>query len=209
MDLLYSFGIAHPGALVLNNYPNWMRRLRRMKGSQVDEIIDLAAIDIVRDRERGVPRYNRFRRLFHLPPFRSLNDMIGASNQLRENSQLAERLRTVYKGDIEQVDLMVGLYAETPPEGFGFSDTAFRVFILMASRRLKSDRFFTRDYTPAVYTRAGLDWVENNDMRSVLLRHFPKLTPAIQNVANPFAPWQRVELAAKIYQNAQVQAKGR
>src|SRR5262249_38640373 len=116
MDLLYSFGIAHPGALVLNNYPNWMRRLRRMKGSQVDEIIDLAAIDIVRDRERGVPRYNRFRRLFHLPPFRSLNDMIGASNQLRENSQLAERLRTVYKGDIEQVDLMVGLYAETPPE---------------------------------------------------------------------------------------------
>jgi len=28
----------------------------------------------------------------------------------------------------------------------GFSDTAFRVFILMASRRLKSDRFFTRDY---------------------------------------------------------------
>jgi len=29
--------------------------------------------------------------------------------------------------------------------GFGFSDTAFRIFILMASRRLKSDRFFTND----------------------------------------------------------------
>ena len=33
-----------------------------------------------------------------------------------------------------------------------FSETAFRVFILMASRRLKSDRFFTVDYTPRVYT---------------------------------------------------------
>ena len=31
--------------------------------------------------------------------------------------------------------------------GFGFSDTAFRIFILMASRRLKSDRFFTNDYS--------------------------------------------------------------
>lgn len=194
-DLLYSFGVANPGALILRNFPNWMRRLRRMKGGQVDEIIDLAAIDIVRDRERGVPRYNRFRRLFHLPPFRSLDDLVRASAQLRRDPDLAGQLRAVYKGDVEQVDLMVGMYAETPPEGFGFSDTAFRVFILMASRRLKSDRFITRDYTPAVYTRAGLDWVENNNMTSVLLRHYPELTPAVQNVANPFAPWRRVGVA--------------
>ena len=46
----------------------------------------------------------------------------------------------------------------TPP-GFGFSDTAFRVFILMASRRLKSDRFFTDDFRPEVYTQAGFAWV--------------------------------------------------
>ena len=32
--------------------------------------IDLAAIDILRVRERGVPRYNEFRRLFHLKPGR-------------------------------------------------------------------------------------------------------------------------------------------
>lgn len=31
---------------------------------------------------------------------------------------------------------MIGLVAEPKPEGFGFSDTAFRIFILMASRRL-------------------------------------------------------------------------
>jgi hypothetical protein len=42
----------------------------------------------------------------------------------------------------------VGMYAEPLPPGFGFSDTAFRVFILMASRRLKSDRFFTSDFRP-------------------------------------------------------------
>ena len=56
---------------------------------------------------------------------------------------------------------MVGLFAEPLPKGFGFSDTAFRVFILMASRRLKSDRFFTRDYNAETYTQAGLDWIDD------------------------------------------------
>ena len=28
-------------------------------------------------------------------------------------------------------------------------------------------------------------------MRTLLLRHFPELEPALQGVANPFAPWQR------------------
>src|SRR5207248_3631592 len=71
---------------------------------------------------------------------------------------------------------LVGMYAETPPKGFGFSDTAFRVFVLMASRRLNSDRFFTTDYDFRVYTQAGIDWVNRNDMTSVLLRHYPELT---------------------------------
>ena len=38
---------------------------------------------------------------------------------------------------------MVGMFAEPKPKGFGFSDTAFRVFVLMASRRIEADRFFT------------------------------------------------------------------
>jgi hypothetical protein len=159
---------------------------------EVEEVIDLASIDILRDRERGVPRYNRFRKLFHLPPFRDMDHLISESKQLRENSQLAADLRSVYRNDVNLVDLMVGLFAETPPEGFGFSDTAFRVFILMASRRIKSDRFLTDNFTPAVYTRPGLDWIENNNMTSVLLRHHPELTPALQNVSNPFAPWHPI-----------------
>ena len=98
----------------------------------------------------------------------------------------------MYDGDVENVDLMIGLYAEQPPKGFGFSDTAFRVFILMASRRLKSDRFLSADYTPEVYTRAGLEWVEENSLVTVLLRHFPQLAPALDGVENGFTPWRRV-----------------
>jgi len=185
-DLFYSFGIAHPGALVLHNYPEWMRRLqRRNNDGSPDEVIDLAAIDILRDRERGVPRYNRFRELFHMRRIKSFEE-------LTSNGEWAKELERIY-GHVDRVDLLVGMYAETPPPGFGISDTAFRVFILMASRRLKSDRFFTTDYTPEMYSRAGLDWVENNGMRSVLLRHYPALAAALYHVQNPFAPWRRVE----------------
>lgn len=86
---------------------------------------------------------------------------------------------------------MVGLYAETPPPGFGFSDTAMRIFILMASRRLKSDRFFTVDYTPETYTPEGMAWIDDNTMSTVLLRHYPQLEPRLNKVENAFAPWPR------------------
>ena len=96
----------------------------------------------------------------------------------------------MYNGDLEKVDLMTGLYAEPLPEGFGFSETAFRVFVLMASRRLKSDRFFTDDWRPEIYTEFGLDYVKNNSMLTVLRRHYPHLAPALEGVTNAFHPWK-------------------
>jgi hypothetical protein len=179
-DIFYSFGRSHPGALTLHNFPRQLQHFERPDG----ELVDLAAIDILRVRERGVPRYNEFRRLFRLKPAASFEE-------LTDNPTWAQELREIY-GDVEQVDLMIGLYAEPKPPEFGFSDTAFRVFILMASRRLESDRFFTTDFRPEIYTEAGMDWVKANTMRTVLLRHFPSLAPALHGVANPFAPWQAV-----------------
>jgi len=176
----YSFGVEHPGAITLHNYPRFLQHFKKADGTEVD----LAATDILRIRERGVPRYNEFRRRFHLKPAETFEE-------LTPNPEWAEELRRVY-GDVERVDLMIGLYAEELPKGFGFSDTAFRVFILMASRRLKSDRFFTTDYNAETYTQAGLDWIDESSMSDVLLRHYPELAPALEGVDNAFAPWKRV-----------------
>jgi heme peroxidase len=181
VDSLYSFGIAHPGAIVLHNYPRFLQEFHKADGT----VVDLAATDVLRIRERGVPRYNEFRRLFHLKAPETFEELTGG------NAKLARELREVY-GDVERVDTMVGLYAEPLPKGFAFSDTAFRVFILMASRRLKSDRFFTDDYNAETYTQAGLDWIENNTMVDVIKRHYPQLEPALRGVDNAFAPWRRV-----------------
>jgi hypothetical protein len=177
-DLWYSFGIQHPGAVVLHNFPRWMQDLTLPDGTR----LDLGALDIMRDRERGVPRYNQFRRRLHLKPAETFAE-------LTDNPVWAAELEEMYDGDVEKVDLQIGMHAETPPKGFGFSDTAFRVFILMASRRLKSDRFLTDCYTEEYYTKAGLQWVADNSMITVLLRHFPELAKALDGVPNAFVPW--------------------
>jgi hypothetical protein len=167
------------GTVALHNYPRFMQRLER----EDSPLIDLAAVDIMRDRERGVPRYNAFRRLIDMPAPKTFEE-------LTDNKQWAEEIRRVYDNDIERVDLMVGLYCESLPKGFGFSETAFRIFILMATRRLKSDRFFTVDYTPKVYTQAGLDRIEENTMSTILARHFPMLKRYLPNKkVNAFEPW--------------------
>lgn len=181
-DLFYSFGMMHPGALTLHNYPNFLRALDKEDGSGA---FDLAAVDILRDRERGVPRYNRFRELLGKKRVKSFAEITSKPEWQQE-------LREIYHDDLDRVDLMVGLFAEDLPEGFGFSDTAFRVFILMASRRLKSDRFFTQDYRAEIYTQFGLDWIENNSFLSVIRRHYPKLAPALYGVKNGFQPWQKL-----------------
>jgi hypothetical protein len=174
----YSFAMANPGAIQLHNFPTFLQKFDRADGTTVD----LAAMDVLRIRERGVPRYNRFRELFHKP-------RVTSFEELTPNREWQDQLRSVY-GSVDEVDLMIGMYAEQPPKGFGFSDTAFRVFALMAPRRLKSDRFFTTDYTPRMYTPSGLRWIDDNTLVTLLQRHFPELRPALRGVTNAFAPWR-------------------
>ncbi|MFL6171582.1 MAG: peroxidase family protein [Marmoricola sp.] len=178
-DLMYHFGTENPGAITLHNHPRALMDHTRVTGQH----LDLGAVDVLRDRERGVRRYNDFREQLRMPRIKSFDKL---TDNPRWNAQIAELYDSV-----DDVDLQVGLLGEKPPEGFGFSDTAFRIFILMASRRLKSDRFFTRDYTPEIYTAQGLEWIDRNNMGDVIVRHFPELAPALAGSQNAFAPWKK------------------
>jgi hypothetical protein len=186
-DLLFSFGTGLPGSLTLNNFPNSLRRFLK-PGS--NDPIDIATIDILRDRERHVPRYNRFRQELRMRPIRSFDEF-----NTPECPDIARRLREVYKplpngtDCVDDLDLLIGTLAESKPEGFGFSDTTFRIFILMASRRLKSDRFTAEDFTPEIYTQIGIDWVNNTSMKDVLTRHHPELSECLYRIDNAFKPW--------------------
>lgn len=114
--------------------------------------------------------------------------------------------------NVEDVDTVIGWLSEsTRPHGFAISETQFVVFILNASRRLFSDRFFTSSFRPEFYTKLGIDWVNHNGpgpaqteqgspnghpqpvspLKRVLLRNIPELAGELKPVVNVFDPWAR------------------
>lgn len=182
-DLFYSFGNQHPGQLILNNYPKFMQEL----SIPFNPVYDLGAADILRARERGVPRYNEFRRQLGLNPITCFEDLTDDKEQVK-------KLKAVYGNDsnaVELLDLMIGTLAEGHrPSGFGFGETMFQIFILNATRRLQADRFYTDCYTEEYYTKEGLAWIDSTDLKTVILRHYPELAETgLGNIKNAFEPW--------------------
>jgi Animal haem peroxidase len=237
------------GLLQLRNHPQFLQNLDLPP--RLDSKIDVAALDLIRDRERGLPRFNELRRQIGLRQLTSFEDFIdkrpGVSEAERaEQRKLVDTLREVYGrhicdkskiitsaqrnpdgtpindclgqengkevDNIEDVDMVVGWLAETTrPHGFAISETQFHLFILNASRRLFSDRFFTSSFRPEFYTTFGLDWVNNNGptgkqmepgrpnghaqevapLKRILLRNIPELAPELRQVVNSFDPWAR------------------
>jgi hypothetical protein len=245
-----SMGRQRLGALALQNHPMFLQNLPMPRMNSQTNMIDVAALDIMRDRERGVPRFNEFRRQYGLRQLTSFDDFIdrrpSVTPEVRAHQQkLVQALRDVYGqhtcdaakiittaqldangqpindclgkpngtvvDNIEDVDVVVGWLAEsTRPHGFAISETQFTVFILNASRRLFSDRFFTSSFRPEFYSHFGVNWVNNNGpeqmmeqgrpnghrdevspLKRVLLRVTPELASELQHVVNVFDPWAR------------------
>ena len=180
-----SFGNQKPGQLILNNFPAFLQDID-VPGFQK---YDIGALDILRDRERGVPRYNKFRELLQLKPLDSIEELC-TDNAGKVNEANVKALKEVYGGDINKVDLLVGTLAEAHrPEMFGFGETQFQIFILMASRRLMGDRFYSSDFKPEIYTQEGIDWIKQANFKNVIIRGYPTLKDHLANVENAFLPW--------------------
>jgi hypothetical protein len=238
------------GLLTLNNHPLFLQNLDMPRLGSTTGLLDVPALDILRDRERGVPRFNEFRRQYGLSSLTSFDDFIDRrlpqdSPERARQQAFVQKLRDVYgqhrcddskvitsvqelKGrlvtdclghpdgtvvdNVEDLDAVVGWLAEsTRPHGFAISETQFTVFILNASRRLFSDRFFTSSFRPEFYSHLGVEWVNNNGpgpkqmeslqsnghsdevspMKRVLLRVTPELAGELRGVVNAFDPWAR------------------
>ncbi|MBI4523078.1 MAG: oxygenase [Deltaproteobacteria bacterium] len=246
-----SMGRQRLGLLTLQNHPQFLQNLELPRLRTATGKIDVAALDIVRDRERGVPRFNEFRRQYGLKQLTSFDDFVDhrlpkGSSERAEQERLVGTLRELYGqhrcdaskiittaqvnddgtpindclahpdgsmvDNIEDVDTVVGWLSEfTRPHGFAISETQFQVFVLNASRRLFSDRFFTSSFRPEFYTHLGIQWVTDNGpggkmiekgrpnghemevspLKRVLLRTIPELARELEHVVNIFDPWAR------------------
>jgi hypothetical protein len=254
-----SLGRQRLGLLELRNHPQFLQNLDLRP--RLDTTLDVAALDIIRDREHGVPRFNEFRRQIGLRQLTSFDDFIDRSlpenaPAAKEQRDIAKTLREVYGqhkcddrkvitsaqrmivtpatalreaetkpitdclgqpdgsmvDNVEDVDITVGFLGEpVRPHGYAISETQFQIFIINASRRLFSDRFFTSSFRPEFYTQFGVDWVMNNGpdgtvmedgkpngheqevlpMKRVLLRTMPELKDELKSVINAFDPWAR------------------
>lgn len=182
---MVSMGHQASGALELFNYPTWLRDLvpQDPDGKERKYHVDLAALEIYRDRERSVARYNDFRRALLLIPISKWKD-------LTDDEETINILQDVYGDNVDDLDLMVGLMAEKKIKGFAISETAFIIFVIMASRRLEGDRFFTSNFNEETYTKKGLEWVNNTEsLRDVLDRHYPEMTEKWINSTSAFSVW--------------------
>ncbi|KAL5545033.1 hypothetical protein UlMin_008817 [Ulmus minor] len=184
-QMLVSMGHQACGAVTLWNYPSWMRNLvaHDIDGDDRPDPIDMPALEIYRDRERGVARYNEFRRNLLMIPISKWED-------LTDDDEVVEALRDVYGDDVEKLDLLVGLHAEKKIKGFAISETAFFIFVLIASRRLEADRFFTTNFNSKTYTEKGLEWVNKTEtLKDVIDRHFPDITKKWMRCSSAFSVW--------------------
>ena len=239
------------GLLTLHNSPMFLQNLKLGRLDSKTQQIDVVALDIIRDREHGVPRFNEFRRQYGLRQLTSFDDFMDpavapGSPDWVQQQDAVRTLRELYGqhlcdaskvitdaqvnaygspindclghpngtliDNIEDVDTAVGYLAEyRRPHGFAISETQFVVFILNASRRLFSDRFFTSSFRPEFYTTLGVNWVNNNGpgpeimekgtpnghkqpvspLKRILLRNIPELSAELDSVVNAFDPWAR------------------
>lgn len=183
--LMVSMGHQASGALELWNYPTWFRDLitQEVGGQDRPDHVDLAALEVYRDRERKIARYNEFRRALLLIPISKWED-------LTDDKEAIQILKEVYGDDVEELDLLVGLMAEKKIKGFAISETAFVIFLVMATRRLEADRFFTSYFNEEAYTKKGLEWVNSTEsLKDVLDRHYPIMVMKWINSTSAFSVW--------------------
>ncbi|HET7392471.1 MAG TPA: peroxidase family protein, partial [Candidatus Binatia bacterium] len=92
-----SLGRQRLGKLTLRNHPRFLQSLSMPRLKTGSGKIDVAALDIIRDRERGIPRYNEYRRQYGLKQLTKFDDFIDprqATNS--EQQELVKLLREIY-----------------------------------------------------------------------------------------------------------------
>ncbi|KCV67678.1 hypothetical protein H696_05788 [Fonticula alba] len=119
----------------------------------VAPFIDLGVVDIVRDRERAVPRANEYYRRCGLPELAAPTFAYMAQDPVT-----AARMAELYDWQIEQVDLAIGMLGMDSADSDGVSLLSSTGFLPFVAGRASLDRFYSNTWlTPAVYTAVGYD----------------------------------------------------
>lgn len=152
------------GTMRLNNHPPGLQNINHPFLLKPDNVpfaqphcvivpgLDFAVIDIVRDRERGIPKYNAIRQrvaLGLLPAANYFDDLADTPDQ-------AFDMAVLYRWNINNVDAYVGFHGEHMAQDQGFPITVAAAFVPFVLARAQLDRFYTDNFDVAHYTGYGI-----------------------------------------------------
>ncbi|HEX4173158.1 MAG TPA: peroxidase family protein [Acetobacteraceae bacterium] len=124
------------------------------------DVGDLAAIDILRERDLGIATLNQTREALGMTPYTSFD-------QITSDPTLASELQQVY-GSVDQVDLFVGGLAENPAGGGSMVGPTFQAIIAQQFENL-------RDGDPSFYLNQGfspqlMTQIQNTTLSDLIVR---------------------------------------
>ncbi|MDP6116755.1 MAG: peroxidase family protein [Planctomycetota bacterium] len=131
--------------------------------------LDLAALNIQRGRDHGLPDYNTMRIAFGLEPARNFMDITS-------DPVIAGRLRSLY-GSVHNVDSWVGALAEDHVEGASTGELLFAAIRQQFENLRDGDRFYYEN-DPA-FTEQDLKVINSTSLADIIRRN-----TGVQNISN-------------------------
>ena len=123
--------------------------------------LDLAAININRGRERGLPDINAIRADLGLAPFSSFDD-------INDDGQVSDELESIY-GELSKIDPWVGMLAEAPMTNALFGETIMEIMIAQFQALRDGDRFYYQN-DPA-FNSYDIMTIENTSFKDIIMRN--------------------------------------
>ncbi|MEZ4754122.1 MAG: peroxidase family protein [Bdellovibrionota bacterium] len=123
--------------------------------------LDLAALNILRGRDHGLPNYNALRSAYGLEPLRHFSEITS-------NTEIATKLSDLYK-DINDVDPWVGLLAEDHLKNLAIGQTLALGLSVQFSQLRDGDRFWYEN--DSNFSSQDIDFIKRSNLLSIITRN--------------------------------------
>ncbi len=124
--------------------------------------LDLPSISIQRGRDHGLPNYNAIRKFY-------TGSAITKFSDITSNGQLASRLSDLYGGNVNNIDLFVGLFAEDRLSGKALGATAHNM-TKKQFENLRDGDFYYFMNDPA-FNKANTDRIATTSLSTIIQRN--------------------------------------
>ena len=163
--------------------------------------LDLAAINIQRGRERGLPDYNTVRENLGLPLVKTFYDITNDQDEARE-------LEAIY-GSVDNIDPWVGMLAEYHMPDALFGETIMMIMKLQFQLVRDADRFYYEN--DPIFSSEEVEYISRTSFREIVMRNTqiklmqPNIFEAMPYESIPNGPeLDRIQLISEVYPNPTV-----